>query len=186
VSTSAPENTDADAYTGVFGAYRFAVRRSESSLFRLYAVLFGGLLAAALAIGFGLALIVQIYQTLGGPGGSFTFARALFILVGLFVVAPLMAPVLFVARHHRRHTSDVRYDRLLAAAGLVFLATLYVGLIASIPAEFLLDAELATRPAPTGLTAPVVAWLYAIPTRYALSFPAAGALGILLAHRFGR
>lgn len=177
--------TEDTGYGGVFGAYPYAFRRSESRLFRLYAVV-GGLLAAVLAVLFGFALVVQVAQTLGGPGGTFTFARALFILVGLLVVAPLMAPVLFVARYHRRSGSDPRYDRLLASTGFLFVVSLYLGVTASIPPEFVLDGETVTRPAPTGLTAPLVELLYAIPEVVAPLIPLVVALLVFATHRLAR
>ena len=190
MSETASEGADAgdgdDAgYGGVLGAYPYAFRHSDSLLFRAYAVL-GGLLALVLAFVFGLALVVQVAQTLGGPGGTFTFARAFFILIGLLVVAPVMAPVLFVARHHRRTGNDPRYDRLLAGFGFLFLVSLYLGVTASIPPEFVLDGETVTRPDPSGLTAPLVAVLYAIPELAAPLIPLTAALALYLAHRYAR
>lgn len=183
-SEGAGEDAGDDAgYGGVLGAYPYAFRRSESFLFRAYTVL-GGLFALVLAVGFSLALVVQVAQTLGGPGGTFTFARAFFILIGLLVVAPVMAPVLFVARHHRRVGSDPRYDRLLAGFGFLFLVSLYLGVTASIPPEFVLDGETVARPDPSGLTAPLVAVLYAVPELAAPLIPVSAALALYLAHRY--
>jgi hypothetical protein len=176
------ERGDDDAYGGVFGAFPYAFRRSDSRLFRVY-VLVGGLLAALLTLVFGFALVVQVANTLGGPGGTFTFSRTLFILVGLLVVAPLLAPVLFVARHHRRGRDDTRYDRMLAATGFLFLVSLYLGLVASIPAEFVLDGETVTRPPPSGLLAPLQEALYALPSVAAPALPVAGMVLIYLTHR---
>jgi len=168
---------DGDGYGGVFGAYPYAFRRSRSWLFRAYAVL-GGLLALALAFGFGLALVVQVAQTLGGPGGTFTFSRALFILVGLLVVAPVMAPVLFVARHHRRVGEDTRYDRLLAGSGFLFVFTVYLAVLATTPAD--------QQEPPPAAVAPVVEFLYALPWWAGLLFPVAAAVGMVLLHRLLR
>jgi len=58
-----------------------------------------------------------------------------FLFVGVLVVAPLLAPVLLVARRHRRTASTVAYDRGMALAALAFVASLYVGLVASVPTE---------------------------------------------------
>jgi hypothetical protein len=168
---------DEDGYGGVFGAYPYAFRRSESWLFRAYVVL-GGFLAFALAFGFGLALVVQVANTLGGPGGSFTFSRALFILVGLLVVAPVMAPVLFVARHHRRVGGDVRYDRLLAGSGFLFVFTVYLAVLATTPAD--------QQEVPPAAVAPVVEFLYALPWWAGLCFPVGAAVGMVLLHRYAR
>jgi predicted neutral ceramidase superfamily lipid hydrolase len=176
---------EGDGYGGVFGAYPYAFRRSESRLFKSYVVL-GGLLALLLAFFFVLTLVVQVANTLGGPGGTFTFSRALFILVGFLVVAPMLAPVLFVARHHRRVGSDPRYDRLLAGFGFLFLVSLYLGVTASIPPEFVLDGETVTRPDPSGLTAPLVAVLYAVPETAAPLIPFTAALLLYFAHRYAQ
>jgi hypothetical protein len=183
--TAAADAPDAEerTYGGVLGAFPYAFRASDSTLFRLYVVV-GGLLAALATLVFGIALIVQVAATLGGPGGTFTFSRTLFVLLGLFVVAPLVAPVLFVARRHRRSGSDTRYDTLLAAAGVLFVVSLYLGLVASIPPEFTLDGEVQVRPPATGPLAPVISLLYALPSIAAPVVPMLGAALILLAHRY--
>jgi hypothetical protein len=172
-----------EPYGGLLGAFPYAFRASDSVLFRVYVVL-GGLLAVLATLVFGIALIVQVAATLGGPGGTFTFSRTLFVLLGLFVVAPLVAPVLLVARRHRRTGSDTRYDTLLAAAGVLFVVSLYLGLVASIPPEFTLDGELQTRPPPAGPLAPLIGLLYALPAVAAPVVPLLGAALILLAHRY--
>ena len=86
--TEAEEST----YSGLVGAFPYAFRRSDSWLFRSYVVL-GGLVAAVIALLFVFALVVLIAGTTGGRGGTFTLSRAFFIVVGLFVVAPVLAPV---------------------------------------------------------------------------------------------
>ena len=171
-----------DEYSGVFGAFPYAFRHSDSLLFRAYALL-GGLLAAALAVFFALALVVTIAATANVGDGTVTFVRSVFIVLGFVVVAPLVAPVLFVARRHRREGSDARYDTALAAAGAVYLVTLYLGAIASMPASFELDGEVTTRPDPSGVTAPVVEALYATPEALSWTIPLAGAVLVYLAHR---
>ncbi|PSQ11230.1 hypothetical protein BRC93_06330 [Halobacteriales archaeon QS_5_70_15] len=184
-TTDAPgtPDTDGEAYGGVLGAFPYAFRASDSVLFRLY-VLIGGLLAVLATVVFGIALIVQVAGTLGGPGGTFTFSRTLFVLLGLFVVAPLVAPVLLVARRHRRTGSDTRYDTLLAAAGMLFVVSLYLGLVASIPPEFTLDGEVQVRPPATGPLAPLVRLLYAVPSVASPVVPLLGATLVPLAHRY--
>lgn len=172
----------ADEYGGLLGAFPYAFRKSDSRLFRAYAVLGGGL-AAVLTVFFAFALVVTIASTATLSGGTLTFVRSVFILFGFLVVAPLVAPVLFVARHHRRTGNDPRYDSGLAAAGVVYLVTLYLGAIASMPAEFVLDGEVTTRPEPSGVTATVVDVLYAVPEFLSWTIPLAGVLVIVLVHR---
>ncbi|MFC7176927.1 hypothetical protein [Halosegnis marinus] len=173
----------ADGYGGLFGAFPYAFRRSDSRLFRLYVVA-GGLLAALLGLGFGLAFVVSIAQSTGlAAGGTSSFVRTFVLMVGFLVVLPVVGPVLLVARHHRREGSDARYDRAVAAAGLVYLLSLYLLVVASIPPEFVLDGEPTTRPVPRGVFAPVISLLYAVPAVASPLIPAAAAALVWLVHR---
>lgn len=177
----------ADGYRGVFGAFPYAFRRSDSWVFRSY-VLVGGFAAALLAFGFALSLIGVFGATAGLRGGSLTLSRSFVVVVGLFAVAPLVAPVLLVARAHRRDERDSpKYDPLLALGGYLFLLSLYLMAIAAMPESFVLDGETVTRPPPSGLFEPVVATLYAIPSLAALLIPLFPAAFIAFVHRkFGR
>jgi len=156
------ESGDDDAYGGLFGAFPYAFRQSGSRLFRAY-VLVGGALAGLLSVFFGFALVVQIANTLGGVGGTLTFARSFFLFIGFLIVTPLIGPVLLVARRHRRGRGEARYDRVMAVLGFVFAGSLYLAGIASMPECFVLDGQETCRPAPSGTFAPVVAVLYAVP-----------------------
>ena len=172
---SGPE--EESTYSGLVSAFPYAVRESDSRLFRSYALL-GGLLALGLVLLFVLALIVVIAATTDGAGGTFSLSRAFFVLVGLSVVAPVLAPVLFVARRHRREGADRRYDAVLACTGYLFVASLYVGVIITVPAE--------QQATPTGALAPVVEFLYGLPALAGLLSPVLAAVGIYLVHRFAR
>jgi len=161
----------ADSYRGVLGAFPYAFRHGDSRIFKCY-VVFGTL--AALFIGglFTLALVVWIGQTASTPGGSLTLSRTFVAVVGLFAAGPLLAPTLLVARKHRRGLSyHPRYDTIMALTGVVFLGSIYVAAIVSMPESFTLDGETVTRPPPTGLFGPIVAVLYAIPQIGALAPP---------------
>jgi hypothetical protein len=168
------EPEDERTYSGLVSAFPYAVRRSDSWLFKSYAVA-GGLVAGVVALLFVLALVVLIAATTGGPGGSLTVSRAFFIVTGLFVVAPLCAPVLLVARRHRRAHATQGYDAALALAGYCLLASLYVGLVISVPSE--------QQAAPTGLLAPVVEVLYGLPALAGILPPALAVCVIALVHR---
>lgn len=170
-----------DEYRGALGAVPYAFRRSDSWLFRSY-VLVGGLAALLVALFMTLSLVVLFGQTAAFEGGSLTLSRAFYVLVALLVIAPLVAPILLVARRHRRTSGDPRYDRWLAAAGYLFLLSVYAGLVASVPETFTLDGEVVRRPAPAGVFAPLVALLYAVPPAYSVAVPLAGALAIVAAH----
>lgn len=177
------ESEQADDYGGLFGAFPYAVRHSDSRLFTLYAV-GGGLLAAFLTLGFAIAFTLAIAQSVGlAAGGLSSFVRAFVLFVGFLVVTPLLGPVLFVARHHRRVGNDLAYDRALALAGFAYAVSLYLAVVASMPPEFVLDGETVARPAPSGLFAPVVAVLYAVPSIAAPVIPAVVAAAGYLVHR---
>jgi hypothetical protein len=121
------------SYNGLPGAFPYAVRASDSWLFRGYVAL-ALFLTVAIALIFTFGLIGVLAGSTGVRGGTFTFSRTFFLFVGVLVVAPLLAPVLLVARRHRRSVSTVAYDRGLALSALVFVASLYVGLVISAPA----------------------------------------------------
>jgi len=168
----------ADDYGGVVGAFPYAFRASDSRLFRSYVVL-GGLLTVAVSLLFVAAVVGVIAGTTGGRGGNLTLSRSFFAVVGLFVVVPLVAPVLFVARRHRRGVrDDGPYDAALAAAGYLFVGALYVGLVISVPP--------AQQSTPTGTLAPVVAVLYALPQLAGVGPPVVAAAVVLLCHRWLR
>lgn len=166
----------ADAeYSGLLGAFPYAFRASESRLFRSYVVI-GGLIAILVGILFGFALVVLTFRTLSTGGGTVTFSRAFLVFVGLTVVFPLVAPVILVARRHRRTGSDARYDAALASAGYLFGASLYVSLLASIPPT-------QQQPPPAPFT-PLVQFLYRLPPAAAVGPPLAAALVVIIVHRW--
>jgi len=156
------EGSSGRTYGGLLTAFPYAVRESDSRLFTLYATI-SGLLSVLLAFYFAAAVTVAVSNTLGAGGGTFTFVRSFYVFVAFGVVAPIVGPVLFVAREHRRGRGDPRYDRRMAVLGFVYMLALYVAAVVSMPAEFTLDGETVTRPDPSGLAAPVVAVLYAMP-----------------------
>ena len=173
----------ADGYRGLLGAFPYAFRRTDSWLCRSYVVV-GGLVAALLTVLFAFGVVVLVARTAEFGGGSLTLSRAFYVVVGLLAVAPVVAPVLFVARRHRRgFRTKAGYDTLVAAAGYLFVISLYAGLVASMPASFTLDGEVVARPPPSGTFAPVVALLYAVPPVAAAAIPAVAALFILVVHR---
>jgi hypothetical protein len=141
---------------------------ADSYLLRSYtlvAVLVAGLVTVLTV----LAIPVWVAGTLGG-GGTTGFSRAFLLLAGLLVVAPTLAPLVFAARHEGRRRRAAH-----ALTGYLFLASLYVALVASAP-----PAARETPPAPL---APVVEALYALDAVYAVAFPVVGAAVVLLADR---
>lgn len=177
--TSAEHSGDPDeaAYSGLFGAIPYALRASRSWLFKSY-VIGGGLVALIVTVLMGLALVTLIGQTATVGGGTLTLSRAFYVVVGLFVVGPLLAPILLVARRHRRHGGRKRYDAALALGGFVFLGSLYVGLLISVPPRY-------QEPA-SGAFAPAIQWLYTLPQITGLVPPVLAAVFIIMVHRITR
>ncbi|SFR30897.1 MULTISPECIES: hypothetical protein [Halorubrum] len=160
-----------DSYRGVFGAIPYAFRATESRTMRAYAAI-GALAAGFVALVVTLALIVWMGETASARGGTFLFSRSLFVVAGLGAVGPLLAPILFVARHHRRGDPvAATYDRWMGVAGFLFLLSLYLGMIVS---------------APEGLREPsgsvVVNALYALPRPAGFVPPVAAALAVFATH----
>ena len=161
----------ADGYRGLFGAFPYAFRHGDSLVFKLY-VLVGALGAAFIGGLFTLSLFVWIGETAGTPGGSLTLSRTFIAVVGLFAAGPLLAPILLVARKHRRGFSyHPRYDTLMALLGVGFLLSIYVAAIISMPECFELDGSTVCRDPPSGPSAPVVSLLYALPQLAAIGPP---------------
>ncbi|MFB6217798.1 MAG: hypothetical protein ABEH77_01245 [Halobacteriaceae archaeon] len=163
-----------DGYRGALGAFPYAVRASDSWLFRSYAVV-GGLVAAFAAAVFAFGLVGLLGSTAGVTGGTFALSRAFFVVVALLVVAPLVAPVLLVARRHRLGYGRPGYDRALAAAGYLFVVALYAALVVTTPPGL--------REPPSGVLAPLVRALYAADPALAALPLAVGAASVVIAHR---
>lgn len=167
---TAPERT----YGGVVGAFPYAFRASDSWLFRSYVLVGGlvGLLVVALAA---LALPGWIAATLR-QSAVVTLSRAVLVLAAAAVLAPLFAPVVLVARRHRRDAAvDPRYDGLLGLAGHLLVLSLWLLLVITAPAG--------SREAPAGALAPLVAALYALPRAAGVLPPLLSVALIYLLHR---
>ena len=164
----------ADSYRGVFGAIPYAIRHTESWTMRLYGVV-GALTAGLIATVVTLALVVWMAETADVQSGTFLFSRSLYVVAGFAAVAPLLAPLLFVARRHRRG-DPVRpgYDRKMAYGGFLFLLSLYVGMVISAPAELREPTEsvvvnaLYALPRPVGFVPPVAAAVVVFATHFRL------------------
>ncbi len=176
------DTTADDAYGGFLGAIPYAFRASGSRFCRLYVVV-GTVVAGLVTLVFALGVVTLIGRSVGNPGGLLTSARTFYVVVALFAVVPLLAPILSVARRHRHGRTDARYDRAIAATGFLFVLSLYLGLVASMPPSFELDGETVTRPAAEGLFAPVIELLYAMPESAWPTVPAAAGAVMLLVHR---
>jgi len=167
----------ATGYDGLLGAFPYAFRASTSRLFKLY-VLISGVATAFISLFIIVALVVLIGRTASIQGGSLTLSRAFYVVVGLLIILPAVAPTLAIARRHRRGlTASKRLEAAVAVAGFGFLVSLYLGVVASMPATFSLDDETVTRPPATGTGEfePLVAGLYAIPIEFSWVVPLIGA-----------
>lgn len=169
--------SDEAAYGGALGAFPYAARTSDSWTFRAYTVV-AALAAVATVLTFALSLVGIVAST-ANQTASVTLVRAFVLVVMLAVLVPTVAPVLLVARRHRLGRAvDPRYDRALAMGGFVFLTSLYVGLLASVPPEM--------HQPTTGPLAPLLETLYALPQLTGLVPPSlAAGLVWLLHRRFG-
>ncbi|MFB6189470.1 MAG: hypothetical protein ABEI57_06270 [Halapricum sp.] len=175
----AEEPSEERTYGGLLGAFPYAFRRSSSRLFRSYVVI-GGLVALLVAFTFVLALVDLLGSTASAEGGVFTFSRSFYIVVALFVTAPVLAPVLFVARRHRHGYADRLYDRDMAIAGYLFVFSLYVLLVISAPPGFRDPAS------QYGALAPAIQFLYDLPQLAGLVPPLIAAAFVYLVHRWRR
>lgn len=161
-----------DSYRGLVGAIPYAIRHTDSWTMRVYGVV-GTIAAALIATVVTLALVVLIGETADASGGTFTVSRALYVVVGFGAVAPLLAPLLFVARRHRRGDPVAAgYDRSLALAGFGFLTSLYLGLVISAPPELR---------EPT--SNPLVTALYGLPRLAGFVPPVVAVAAMVYAHR---
>ena len=156
------EAMDEDAYGGVIGAVRYSLAESESRLFRSYVVV-AVLVTVFVSVLFVSGIVTLIAATANATGGNLTVVRAFFVLVLLGTIAPIVAPVLLVARRIRRgRAPTARQQVAFALAGYGYLAALYLGVAVWAP-----DA---TEPAASGS---LVASLNALPDAWGLAPPAA-------------
>lgn len=156
-------------YRGLVGAIRSAIRRSDSFLFRAYAlasVLVGGFATVLLVLG------VVSWLATPAPIGQ----RALLGVIALLLLVPLLAPVLVVARRHRRGVGDRRADAIVGLAGFGFVLAVYLALLISDPNPH----------AVTGSLGPAVAAIDAVPRGYWILPLLLAVAGILTAIRLTR
>ena len=166
--------SDDEAYSSVFGAFPYAYRNAESRLFRSYAIV-GTLVALVAALAFVVSLMVTLRNTLGGGAGTFSFSRAFIIFVGLLVVGPLIAPMLSVAYRRRTGGGDATYEATIATTGYLFIASLYLGLLISAPAQYRTPVE--------GAADPLVDAIYGFDPIFAVVPPTVVAVAMYLVHR---
>ncbi|MFA9518483.1 hypothetical protein ACERIT_14935 [Halopenitus sp. H-Gu1] len=154
-----------EAYRGAIGAFPYAFSASDSWFFRVYWVI-GTLAATIVAVVVGMALVVELGRTAElTRGGLVSFSRSLFVFLGFTAAGPLIAPILLVARRHRRGTTVHRlYDQAMAACGYLFLGSVYLALLISAPPAFqepttspILGALYAAHPV-AGIGPPIVAF----------------------------
>ncbi len=166
--------SDGEAYGGVFGAFPYAFRASDSRLFRTY-VAVGGLIAALATFLFAASVVELLADTFRTTGGTFTFSRTFVVAVALGIVGPILAPVLLVARSHRRGSPSLAYDRALGSAGYGFIFAVYVAGVVSAPPSL--------RDDPPAVIGPAIRFLYDLPPLAGLVPLVGGATLIYLAHR---
>jgi len=164
-----------EAYGGVIGAFPYAFRVTGSRLFRWY-VGVSAALGVLVVLIVTLALPGWVAQTTG-QSPLVLLSNAFLILAGLAVFAPLVAPVLLVARRHRRDRSvSPGYDRSLGVAGFAYVLLGYFGLVVTVPDD--------QEPAAEGALAPLIELLNGIsPDWLGLVFPLVAVAAIVVVHR---
>lgn len=159
----------AEAYSGLVGAYGYALRASGSWLFRTYVVA-----SAAFGVYIALLLLLALITWIASP---VAFGERAFLgVIGLFVLVPLFAPVLVAARRHRLGIDDAEADRWLAVGGFAFVAALGLALFVSDPSPHAVQ----------GAFGPAAAWLDRLPDVYGLLPPALAAMLIVVLVRLTR
>lgn len=174
--TATEQETGAD-YGGLLGAIRYAFGATDSWLMRSYVVV-GTLLVAFVALLFVQGVVVLVGRTVGLSGGTLTLSRAFIVVIGLFVVGPLLAPMVSTARRHRHGAGDRRTDAVQATLGYLIALALYVALVITAPPELRDPAD--------GALGPIVETLYALSPTAAvapLAFVGLAFLAVWLLHR---
>lgn len=166
---------DEDAYGGVLGAFPYAARTSDSRALRSYVAVAALVVVVSLLV-FVPALVAVVAATVG-QSAVVAVVRGWIVLVWLGVVAPTVAPVLLVARRHRRGRAvHARYDLAMALTGYCFLLALYAGLLATAPPDL--------RGTPTGPGAPLVEALYGLSQPAGVAIPVGAAVLEGVVHRW--
>ncbi len=159
----------AEAYSGLVGAYGYALRTSGSWLFRTYVVA-----SAAFGVYISILLLLALISWIASP---VAFGERAFLgVVGLFVLVPLFGPVLVGARRHRRGVDDPEADRWLAVGGFAFVVGLGLALFVADPSPHAVQ----------GAFGPAAAWLDRLPDVYGLIPPLAAAAFIVAVVRLTR
>lgn len=144
----------AEPYSGLIGAYLYAVRGSRSWIFRSYV-----LASAAVGVYIALLLLLGLISWIGSP---VAFGERAFLgVIALLLLVPLFTPVLVAARRRRRGAADPQAERWLAAGGFAFVVSIGLALFISDPSDHAIG----------GLLGPAVAWLDALPGAYGLAPP---------------
>lgn len=164
-----PVMTEAEPYSGLFGAYPYAFRQSDSWLFRGYVAV-----SALVGVYVGLLLVLSALSWVASPG--LLGEKALLGVIGILVFVPLFAPVLIVARRHRLGLERVGADRALGLSGFAFLAAVVLALLISDPSDH----------GGAGAVGAVFSVLDGLPATYGLVPPVVAALAIYLAVRHTR
>lgn len=159
----------AEAYAGLVGAFVYASRQSRSWLFRLYVV-------TGAAVGLFIAVLL-VLATITWIANPVAFGERLLLgVIGILLLAPLAAPVLIVARRHRRGGSEPAADRWFGLTGYAFVAAIGLALYITDPS---------THDVGGGM-APLAAWLDGLPDLAGLLPPVVAALAIVAVARLTR
>lgn len=172
--TTTDSETDGSSRSVLRASYGRTLRTSESFLLRSYAVI-SALVGVFIVLLVVLGMPLWIAETEGQTALNM-IGRALLPLVGLAIIAPLAAPVLYASKNRRVVGGDRRADAALGLVGYLFVASVYLALVISAPAD--------ARGDPPALIAPLVEFFYGLPPLAGFAPPVAGAVAIVVVQRW--
>lgn len=146
-----------DGYRGLVGAFIYAFRTSTSVIFRVYVVV-STIVGVYVSLLIGLAIVAW-------SGASVAFGDQAFLaVIGIFLLVPLVTPVLVAARRHRRRESSAHADAVIALTGYGFILSIVLALFITDPADHAVSGPLGNvaafldgLPRATGLLPPLIA-----------------------------
>lgn len=156
-----------EGYRGLVGAFVYAFRKTDSWVFRVYAIL-SAVVGLYIALLIGLAIVAW-------AGTTMAFGDQAFLaVIGIVLLVPLFTPVLVTARRLRQGTSTEHAAVLVSLAGYGFIASIILALLITDPTRHSIPGRMGALilviqdiPRPFGVVPPIIAAvIIAIAIRY--------------------